>query len=81
MRERYEGAEAADLESLRSAAKLLEQYPLAFVKTTELARQMTVLFEDWIRMGRLDVDLLNRVGGTSTIRIAREINEMGKGLL
>ena len=80
MRENYEKAEAADLESLRSAVALLQEYPLAFVKTTELARQMISLLENWIWMGRIEIDCLNRVGGTSTIRMAREINEMGKDL-
>lgn len=78
--EGYERATAESLADLNEAAGLLGDYPAAFCKTLEQARLMQAMFEAWARMGRFAIDFLNRTGGPDTIRLAREINRIGKDL-
>lgn len=78
--EDYEKATEESLADLNEAAGLLGDYPMAFCKTLEQARLMQDVFKKWARMGRFSLDLLNRTGGPETIRLAREINSIGKDL-
>lgn len=47
---------------------------LAAAFTPDAARALSAVFTAWARMGELDSDLLNRVGGPETITLARKIN-------
>lgn len=78
--EGYERATSESLADLNEAAGLLGDYPTAFCKTLEQARLTRSLIEAWARMGRFDLDFLNRTGGPETIRLAREINRIGEVL-
>lgn len=78
MGEGYERATPESLADLNEAAGLLGDYPTAFCTTLEQARLMKAMFEQWARMGRFNIDFLNRAGGTETIRLAREINRIGR---
>lgn len=80
MTEGHEKATPESLADLNEAAGLLGDYPTAFSKTLEQARLMKAMFERWARMGRFDIDFLNRAGGAETVRLAREINRIGKDL-
>jgi hypothetical protein len=40
----------------------------------DLARLVATVFDAWARMGDLDPDLLNRVGGQETLAVARAVN-------
>jgi hypothetical protein len=40
----------------------------------DLANPLTEVFEAWARIGDLDPDILNRVGGPETIALARAVN-------
>lgn len=76
----YEKATEQSVADLEKAATLLNEHPLAFAKTPMQAELMKEIFEDWIRVARLDLDLLNRRGGSQVVRLAREIINIGKGL-
>lgn len=76
----YERATEQSLADLNRAAGLLGEYPTAFCSTLEQARLTKEMIERWVRMGRFDIDFLNRAGGTETIRLAREINRIGEEL-
>lgn len=78
--EGYEKATERSLADLDEAAELLRDHPAAFGKTIVQSRLMREMFEQWARMGRLHLDFLNRTGGPETIRLAREINRIGKDL-
>ena len=41
----------------------------------ETTRLLTGVFRAWARMGQLEADLLNRVGGPETVALARVINK------
>ena len=75
---KFEKAVEEDLATLKQASGLLGEYPTAFGKTLEQARLMTDLFDTWFWMGNIELDLLNRTGGPETVRLAREINRIGK---
>lgn len=79
-RREYQKATEEDLASLSEAARLLGEYPTLFVSTLEMARLMKSTFEAWAWMGDLNLDMLNRQGGPETIRLAHEINRIGKDL-
>lgn len=49
------------------------QYRMASVASLELADALADLFDAWARMGELNLDMLNRVGGTEVIAMARII--------
>lgn len=76
----YERATESSLADLNTAAGLLDRYPTAFCSTLEQARLMKSVFKRWARMGRFDLDFLNRAGGTETVALAREINRIGEEL-
>lgn len=76
----YERATESSLTDLNAAAGLLDRYPTVFCSTLEQARLMKSMFERWARMGRFDLDFLNRAGGTETVALAREINRIGEEL-
>ncbi|QJD53805.1 hypothetical protein SEA_KELA_245 [Streptomyces phage Kela] len=76
----YERATEQSLADLNRAAGLLGEYPTAFCSTLEQARLTKEMIERWARMGRFDIDFLNRAGGTETIQLAREINRIGEEL-
>jgi hypothetical protein len=78
MADGYERATPESLADLNEAARLLGDYPTMFCSTLEQARLTKAMFERWARMGRFDIDFLNRAGGTETIRLAREIIRIGK---
>jgi hypothetical protein len=78
--EGYEKATEESLADLNEAAGLLRDYPAAFGATLVQSRLMRTMFEQWARMGRFHIDFLNRTGGPETIRLAREINIIGKDL-
>lgn len=77
-RTKHEKAVEEDLADLRQASLLLGEYPTAFGGTLEQARLMADLLDTWAWMGGIELDLLNRTGGPETIRLAREINRIGK---
>lgn len=77
-RTKYEKAVEEDLADLRQASLLLGEYPTAFGGTLEQARLMADLLDTWAWMGGIELDLLNRTGGPEAIRLAREINRIGK---
>lgn len=76
----YEKATEQSLADLERAIELLHDYPAAFGKTLQQARLMKTMFEKWLRLGKLELDFLNRTGGPETVRLAREINSIGKDL-
>lgn len=78
--EGYERATEQSLVDLERAIRLLTDYPALFGKTLVQARLMKSMFEKWLQMGRLQLDFLNRTGGSETVRLAREINRIGKDL-
>lgn len=54
-------------DDLAEAARLVRQDP---TPTNEL---LASVFDKWARMGRVHTDLLNRVGGPETVRLARHL--------
>lgn len=77
-RTKFEKAVEEDLTALRQASGLLGEYPTAFGGTLEQARLMADLFNTWAWMGGVELDLLNRTGAPETVRLAKEINRIGK---
>lgn len=57
----------ADTETPELAAYIVAMGPNVGVALAEV-------FDAWARMGELDPDLLNRVGGPETLTLARQIN-------
>jgi hypothetical protein len=79
-RVKHEKAVEDDLASLKQASELLDEYPTMFAGTLEQARLMARLFDTWAWMGDVELDLLNRTSGPEAIKLAREINRIGKEL-
>lgn len=61
------------LADLEQAAGLIRQGPTHLGQSPATAELLAATFDAWIRMGRQDVDFLNRVGGPETVRLARHI--------
>jgi hypothetical protein len=55
------------------------QYRMASVASVELADVLADMFDAWARMGELDLDMLNRVGGTELVAMARIIVKGDQG--
>lgn len=60
-------------DDLAEAALLVRKYPTRFTQFYGTAELLAFVFDSWARMGRVELDLLNRVGGAETVRLARHI--------
>lgn len=65
-----------DAQILTQAADLLKTNTLEL--PVPLPALLCRLFEQWGRMGALETDLLHRVGGPETIRLARAVLTLGE---
>lgn len=79
--ERYEKATEQSVTDLEEAVRLLTDHPLHFCATEVQARLTRSVLEQWVWIGGLNLDLMNRTGGPETILLAREINRIGKELI
>lgn len=60
-------------DDLTKAASLVRRSPMQFARSYETAELLAAVFDSWARMGRMNLDFLNRVGGPETVRLARHI--------
>lgn len=70
----YTPAVPEDVRALRDASQLLGTGTPAL--PADLMRHLNKLFTAWARIGELDLDLLNRVGGSETRALAHYINSL-----
>jgi len=77
-RDDYEPATEQSVADLRQAIELLDAFPTMFCATLDQAALTKAALERWAWMGNIEVDLMNRTGGPEMIRLAREINRIGK---
>lgn len=71
-------ATEASLTELKEAIDQLGRAPLEFAASQGLADALRELFEKWLWLGGLELDLLNRVGGPEVRLLAREVVQIGK---
>lgn len=66
------------LNDLAEAALLVRQNPTRFTQFYGTGELLAAVFDGWLRMGRWNLDFLNRVGGPETVRLARHIIKAGQ---
>jgi len=72
-------ATESGLEALKEAAAQLRSNPARFGMSAGTAELTASIFDVQVRMGSLDLDLLNRTGGPEIVRLARHLLKEAEG--
>jgi hypothetical protein len=73
---KYEKATERSLADLNEAIATLNHMPE--VVTPSLVAPIDEMLRKWARVGRFELDFLNKIGGREAVMLAREIAQLGK---